>query len=125
MSEPTENQLRDTQRLAIKLAGRLDDLIRGRFEAIPTAIDLLRNCGIDGVRTDYLKYMRGRADAAATTWQKRIDTLVEFSNKAKTLGAEPPIEIIRMIGEAVENRDKLQCLDDEQLIEGMTFVVAE
>lgn len=69
--------------------------------------------------------MRGRAEAAALTWQKRIDALVGFSNKAKALGAEPPIEIIRMIGEAVENRDRLQCLDDEHLIEAIAFVVAE
>jgi hypothetical protein len=125
MTPDEEKEFRDTQKLAINLAKWLDGVIRGEHGALPIAVDSLRNCGVDKVRVDYLKYMRDRADAAALTWQKKIDSLVEFSNKAKALGLESPNEVIRMIGVAVHNRDGLQGLHEDQLMEAVAFVIAE
>lgn len=125
MTPDEEKEFRDTQQLAINLAKWLDGVIRGEHGALPIAIDSLRSCGVDKVRTDYLKYMRDRANAAGLTWQAKIDSLVEFSNKIKALGVDPPSEVIRMIGVAAHYRNELHGLHEDQLMEAVAFVTAE
>jgi hypothetical protein len=125
MTSDEEKEFRDTQQLAINLAKWLDGVIRGEHGALPIAIDSLRSCGVDKVRADYIKYMRDRADAASLTWQAKIDSLVEFSNKTKALGVDPPNEVISMIGVAAHYRNELHGLHEDQLMEAVEFVTAK